>query len=73
MTTDEKIVLRVFSNEIDGEIARGHLESEAIQCFLLKNNLAGTWPESGTAPEARLIVFKIDEEEAENVLKAMGI
>lgn len=72
MTDNDKIILRVFSNEIEAEMARGHLESEGIQCFLLKNNLVGTWPESGAMPEARLIVFRIDQEKAGKILKAMG-
>ena len=72
MTDNETVVLRIFSDEIEAELARQHLEAGGIQSFIIRYDGGGVWTEHRPMPDIRLIVFTKDKEEAENILKVIG-
>lgn len=73
MNDEETVVLRTFTQEVDAEMARGHLESRGITCTVLKNDLGGLVPLRNKVYGFRLVVVRGDQQEAEETLQAMGI
>ncbi len=65
----DQVVVGEFRNEIDAEIAKGHLESEGVEAFIIKDDGGGTFPSLQTTEGVKLLVAEIDEEEARTILK----
>ena len=73
MDTSWLVTVRSFSNDIDADIARQHLESEGIRAFIRKDDYGGMQPYLQTALGAFLEVHEDDAEEAERVLMSRDI
>ncbi len=68
----DEVVVKVFMNEIDAQLAKETLESEGIECFIVSSDGSfGMFPSMQLAYEAKLIVNGYDYERAVEVLKAM--
>lgn len=66
---DEIIVLQVFENSIDANIAQTKLDANGIQCFLTEENLANLFPvQSAKLFGVRLHVFSRDKDQALQIL-----
>src|SRR5688572_26274962 len=66
---DEIIVLQVFENSIDANIAQTKLDAHGIQCFLTEENLANLFPVQSTKLfGVRLHVLSNDKDLALQIL-----
>jgi hypothetical protein len=64
----EQVVVGEFENEIDAEIAKGHLESAGIKAFIVKDDAGGMLPSLQNTEGVRLLVDETNEERAKIVL-----
>jgi Putative prokaryotic signal transducing protein len=66
---DKIVVLKIFENSIDANLARTKLDAYGIQCFLTEENVANLFPmQSVKLFGVRLHVFKNDQEQAGQIL-----
>lgn len=65
----EQVVVGEFINEIDAEIAKGHLESEGIKASIIKNNVGGMFPSLQYTEGVQLSVDESQEEKARTIIK----
>ncbi|MGO9482704.1 MAG: DUF2007 domain-containing protein [Candidatus Kryptoniota bacterium] len=64
----DQVVVGQFRNEIDAEIAKGHLESEGVKAFIIKEDIGGAFPSLQNTEGVRLSVDKTDEDKARAIL-----
>ncbi len=69
----EQVVVSEFINEIDAEIAKGHLESEGIKSSIIKNNVGGMFPSLQYTDGVQLSVDETDAKKARLIIKAKPI
>ncbi len=67
--TNEMVVVKVFNNETEAEIAKGHLESEGITALITKGDVGGMYPSLQQTEGVKLLVNKNDAEEARGILE----
>jgi hypothetical protein len=65
---EKQIVVGEYENEIDAEIAKGHLESSGITASLIKGG--GMLPSLQNTEGVQLVVDEIHSEKARKILKA---
>ncbi len=66
---DEIVVLQIFENSIDANIAQTKLDAHGIQCFLTEENIANLFPVQSTKLfGVRLHVFSNDKDQARQIL-----
>lgn len=63
------VVLRVFLNVYEAQVARGALEAAGIQAFVRSDDAGGVHPGMWTAGGVRLLVREEDAEQAAAVLE----
>jgi Zn finger protein HypA/HybF involved in hydrogenase expression len=69
MEENEVVVLRVFENSIDANLARTKLEANDIQCFLTGENMTNLYPlQNKNLFSVNLHVFQKDRKQAEDIL-----
>ncbi len=66
----KQVVVGTFENEIDAEIAKGHLESAGISASIVKDDGGGMFPSLQNTEGVRLFVAESEEEKATVLLKA---
>ena len=66
---NRQVVVAEFRNEIDAEIAKGHLASEGIEASIIKNNVGGMFPASQYTEGVQLAVAETQVEKARSTLK----
>ncbi len=64
----KQIVIGKFQNEIDAEIAKGHLESEGIESYIWKDDSGGMLLSLNTIEGIKLVVAEEDAERAKEIL-----
>jgi hypothetical protein len=69
----DQVVIGEFGNEIDAEIAKGHLESAGIKASIIKDDVGGTFPSLQNTEGVKLSVDKTDGERARTILKEKQI
>jgi len=69
----EQVVVGEFENEIDAEIAKGHLESAGIKASVIKDDAGGMFPSLQNTEGVQLSVDQTDEEKARIILKEKHI
>lgn len=67
---ENKVVVGKYKNEIDAEIAKGHLESSGIPAFIIKDDGGGMFPSLQSAEGVQLLVAETQKEKARNILQA---
>lgn len=71
--TEEMVVVRMFSSELEASVARAELEASGIQALLLSADAAGgEFPNLQFAQTVHLAVHRRDAEKAEAVLSSRG-
>ena len=73
MPENKEVILRVFDNIIDAELAKGHLDAEGISSVIHRIEEAGFKTIMIGAHGIQLIVRAPDKDAAEETLKAMGV
>jgi hypothetical protein len=64
----DKIVVASFTNELDAELAKGHLEAEGIESAIVKDDGGGMFPSLQGTAGVQVIVARSDEEQARRIL-----
>ena len=64
----EPTVLVVYSNRRDAETAKGHLEQQGVDSFLLADDAGGTHPQFQLTQGVKLLVRKSELESARQIL-----
>ena len=67
---EKKVVVGEYENEIDAEIARGHLEASGITAAIFKDDGGGMFPSLQNTDGVQLLVSESQGEKARKVLQA---
>ena len=68
---DKIVVLKIFENSIDANIAKTKLDAHGIQCFLTEENVSNLFPlQSVKLFGVRLHVLSDDREQADQILSS---
>jgi|WetSurMetagenome_2_1015567.scaffolds.fasta_scaffold167476_2 hypothetical protein len=69
----DEVIVKVFMNEVEAQLAKEQLESEGIKCFIMSDNYGGMMPSLNLTGGVKLIVNEYNYEKAVEVLKAMDM
>ena len=67
---EKQIIIANYENEIDAEIAKGHLESSGIQASVIKDDGGSMLPSMQITEGVQLVVNETQSEKAKKILKA---
>lgn len=67
---EQRVVVGEFENELDAEIAKGHLEASGIPAFILKDDGGGMLPSLQNTEGVQLVVAESQTEKARSILQA---
>ncbi len=65
---EQQVVVGDYENEIDAEIAKGHLEASGISASIIKDDVGGMFPSLQDAQGVRLVVAESQKEKAKKIL-----
>jgi len=71
MENDNLVVLRTYSNSIDAEIAKDHLNTNGIEALIKNDTVDSLWPDTQHFLDVRLIVPFSVKNQADEILRAM--
>ncbi len=66
----KQVVVGEYENELDAEIAKGHLEASGIHASIIKDDGGGMLPSLQNADGVGLVVAEIQQEKAKKILQA---
>ena len=66
----EQVIVGEYENELDAEIAKGHLEASGIKAFIIKDDGGGMLLSLQNAEGVGLVVAKTQKEKAEKILQS---
>ena len=64
-----QVVVGEYDNEIDAEIAKGHLEASGISASIIKDDGGGMFPSLQNVDGVQLLVAESQGEEARKILQ----
>jgi hypothetical protein len=67
--TDKRVVIAEFENQLEAEIAIGHLESAGIAASLIKDDAGGMLPSLQQTAGVQVLVSESERERAVAVLE----
>ena len=67
---EKQIVVGEYENEIDAEVAKGHLESSGIQVSVIKDDGGSMLPSMQMTEGVQLVVTESQSEKARKILQA---
>jgi hypothetical protein len=73
MKSARLVTLQTFSNELEAQVAKQHLESENVPASIVKDDSGGTYPWLQSMRGVDLKVRKEDLSKAKKVLRAMKV
>lgn len=68
---EEVVVLKIFSNEIDAEMAQQMLHDAGVKAFISKDDAGGMEPQLQGTMGVRLMVSRADAEPAQQILRTL--
>ena len=68
--SDDVVVLKTFSNEIEAGIAQQVLQNGGVSAFIFKDDAGGMEPHLQRTSGVRLLVNRVDAESAQKILEA---
>ena len=66
---EKQVVVGEYENEIDAEIAKGHLESSGIQVSVIKDDGGSMLPSMQITEGVQLVVTESQSEKAKKILQ----
>jgi len=66
---ERQIVVGEYENDIDAEIAKGHLEASGIQACIIRDDGGGMLPSLQNTEGVRLVVAETQSEKARKILQ----
>jgi hypothetical protein len=67
---EKQVVVGKYENEIDAEIAKGHLEASGISASIIKDDGGGMFPSLQNTEGVQLVVAETQMEKAKEILQA---
>jgi hypothetical protein len=67
---EKQVVVGEYENEIDAEIAKGHLEASGIPASITKDDGGGMLPSLQNTEGVQLVVAETQREKAKKILQA---
>jgi hypothetical protein len=67
---ETQVVVGEYENELDAEIARGHLEASGIPASIIKDDGGGMLPSLQNTKGVQLLVAETQSENARKILQA---
>jgi hypothetical protein len=67
---ETQVIVGEYENEIDAEIAKGHLKASGIKASIIKDDGGGMLPSLQNAEGVQLLVAEAQEEEARKILQS---
>ena len=67
--SEDLVVLRVFSNEIEAGMSQQVLQKSGVKAFIFKDDVGGMEPQLQLAGGVRLVVNRTDADRAHEILK----
>ena len=67
---EKQVVVAQYENEIDAEIAKGHLKASGITALIIKDDGGGMLPSLQNAEGVQLLVAETKSEEARRILQS---
>ena len=67
--SEDLVVLRVFSNEIEAGMSQQVLQESGVKAFIFKDDVGGMEPQLQLAGGVRLVVNRTDADRAHEILK----
>ena len=67
--SEEVVVLRMFSNEIDARMSQQVLQGSGVKAFVFKDDVGGMEPQLQLTGGVRLVVNRTDAERAHQILE----
>jgi hypothetical protein len=71
MNFDDAVVLQIFYNRIEAEMAQGILESEGIETVIMADDAGGTYPMLQFLRGVKLMVAAEEKARAPQILAAL--
>lgn len=69
--SDEPVVIKIFSNEVEAEMAQQLLEDSGVRAFVFKDDAGGMEPQLQLTGGVRLVASRADAERAREILENM--
>ena len=66
----EQVIVGEYENELDAEIAKGHLKASGIKAFIIKDDGGGMLPSLQNTEGVQLVVAETQREKAKKILQA---
>jgi hypothetical protein len=67
---EKTVVLKIFMNEFEAELAKSMLEEEKIKAYISSDDVGGMQPPQQMSEGIKLIVLETDYERAKEILDA---
>ena len=67
---EKKVVVGEYENEIDAEIAKGHLKASGISSAIFKDDGGGMFPSLQNTKGVQLVVSETQAEKARKILQS---
>jgi hypothetical protein len=67
---EKQVVVGEYENEIDAEIAKGHLEASGIPASIIKDDGGGMLPSLQNTEGVQLVVDETQSEKAKKILQS---
>jgi hypothetical protein len=71
MMSEDVVVLRTFSNEVEAGMAQQVLQNGGVSAFIFKDDAGGMEPHLQRTSGVRLLVNRVDAESARQILEAI--
>ena len=69
LMSEDQVVLRVFSNEIEAGMSQQVLQESGVKAFIFKDDVGGMEPQLQLTGGVRLVVNRTDKDRAHEILK----
>ena len=67
--SEDQVVLRVFSNEIEAGMSKQVLQESGVKAFVFKDDVGGMEPQLQLTGGVRLLVNRTDADRAHEILR----
>lgn len=69
--SEEVVVLKIFDNEFDAEMAQQMLQDAGVRAFVFKDDAGGMEPQLQRTIGVRLLASRVDAERAQEILRTL--
>lgn len=70
---DDLVLLATYSNDMDADLAKGHIESAGIEAVIIKDDAGGMLPPLQKTEGVKLMVTRSNSEKATIILQERNL